>query len=140
VRRAVELETSSVAHARHDPRSGTLIIKKGSPTSVTAGNATFVFDPATGHLTSASNGNQPRVYGMRPTIWRPMNHTEMIIVKAEKGVQSLPDLNRYTPSVKTWTITEQADRPSFTPKWITWSIERIDSRLSMTMQFEPAES
>lgn len=79
---------------------------EGDKLVVRVGDARYAFDPRTGLLDSASMKGEPRLAGTKPTIWRPMNESERIIIKSEGGLQDLPDLNAFRATVGDWKVTE----------------------------------
>ncbi len=85
-----------------------LTVTQGKEVVVKIGDSTYIFDPQSAQLTSAALRGVPVIAGMRPTIWRPMNSTEQIIVDAEGGVKDLPDLNQYHTVVHSWKVTRFA--------------------------------
>lgn len=105
-KRTVELtpQLSEVSAASEEA----LTVTQGKEVVVKIGDSTYIFDPQSAQLTSAALRGVPVIAGMRPTIWRPMNSTEQIIVDAEGGVKDLPDLNQYHTVVHSWKVTRFA--------------------------------
>jgi len=72
---------------------------------VTAGPATYEFDPATARLLSASLGAQKLITGSRFTSWRPLGANDVVVMRSRPADL---DLNQYTTAVKSWKVTESA--------------------------------
>ena len=80
-------------------------VRTGKTVTVTAGTATYEFDPASARLLSASNGAVKLITGSRFTIWRPLGANDVVLLRNRPADL---DLNKYTTAVKSWKVTESA--------------------------------
>jgi beta-galactosidase len=103
--RAIELlpggPASEPAHVTQAP----VRVRSGKTVIVSAGPATYEFDPASARLMSASNGAVKLLTGSRFTIWRPLGPNDVVLMRSRPADV---DLNKYTTAVKGWKITEGA--------------------------------
>ena len=105
--RAIELLPSGPA-APEAVRGGQsqVRVRGGKTVMVTAGPASYEFDPASARLVAASIGAQKLVTGSRFTIWRPLGANDVVLMRSRPA--DLPDLNKYTTAVKSWKVAESA--------------------------------
>jgi hypothetical protein len=61
---------------------------------VTAGQASYEFDPATARLVGATFGTEKLITGSRTTIWRALGPNDTVLIRARAA--ELPDLDEYT--------------------------------------------
>ncbi|MFT4090086.1 MAG: glycoside hydrolase family 2 TIM barrel-domain containing protein [Asticcacaulis sp.] len=99
-KRTVELRPTQIPEIRPVILTPT-VAKTAATVTVTAGTNSYVFDTSTGQLVSASRGGKVQIGDVRPTIWRPLNHTETLKM-SEKRV----DLNIYKATVTDWKVNE----------------------------------
>ena len=70
--------------------------------TVTAGTASYEFDPATAALISMSSGAAKLLAGSHFTIWRPLGANDVLNLRTRP--ETVPDLNKYTVAVKSWKL------------------------------------
>ncbi|WP_300600752.1 glycoside hydrolase family 2 TIM barrel-domain containing protein [Niabella sp.] len=83
------------------------VLDQGKLVTVTAGKATYVFDPAPGQLIAAQLDGLKIIDGISPTIWHNLDPNERVAfgeARSEKAV----DLNRYQQKVITWKVEDSA--------------------------------
>jgi beta-galactosidase len=80
-------------------------VRTGKTVTVTAGPATYEFDPASARLLSASNGAVKLITGSRFTLWRPLGPNDVVLLRNRPADL---DLNKYTTAVKSWKVSESA--------------------------------
>jgi len=107
--RSVELVRSLAPPAPASTMARPVVETDGDRLSVRVGEAQYGFDPRTGLLASAAFAGEPRLIGTKPTIWRPMNASERIIIKSEGGFEDLPDLNAYRANVSRWKVDQKGE-------------------------------
>jgi beta-galactosidase len=100
-RRAVELlpEGPVESRVRTLPRSP-VRVRTGKTVVVTAGQVSYEFDPATAQLVGAAIDAEKVITGSRATIWRPLGPNDTVLIRSRAA--ELPDLDKYTISVKSW--------------------------------------
>ena len=105
VERSVELlaEGPTAEPARSVP--ATVRVRSAKTVTVTAGTASYEFDPASARLISASAGTAKVIAGSRFTIWRPLGPNEVLNQRMQSG--AVADLNKYTVAVKSWKVTKE---------------------------------
>jgi beta-galactosidase len=81
-------------------------VRNGKTVLVTVGSASYEFDPASSQLISASAGSAKLISGSRFTIWRPLGANDTLNLRTP--LASVADLNKYTVSVKSWKVAEEA--------------------------------
>jgi beta-galactosidase len=106
VERAVELLADGPAPEPARSVPSQVRVRKGKTVAVTAGSASYEFDPATAQLISASAGTAKVVSGSRFTIWRPLGANDVLTQRMQPD--AVPDLNKYSVAVKSWKVTEEA--------------------------------
>ena len=107
--RSVELAPAFSPHPR-DKAAVRVEVHGDSPVIVTAGRATYEFDPRTAALTAVKLGEKPLITACRPTIWRAPNEEELAIYHRAGPIEAeLPDLNHYSTQVKSWKVTQNGD-------------------------------
>jgi len=107
VRRSVELLVSGPAPVQAPVIPAQVRVRSGKTVVVTAGQATYEFDPASGRLVSASVGASKVITGSLFTIWRPLNQNDLIL-PLRINPANIADLNKYTTAVKSWKLIEEA--------------------------------
>lgn len=107
-RKAVELEPFMKPAQSISPTLKLSVIK-GEAVIVEAGEARYIFNPASGHLTSAEIQGKSLITGLQPIIWRPLDPCETSII-GSKRVHELVNLNQYTPSITEWNVEDGGDR------------------------------
>jgi beta-galactosidase len=105
-RRSVELLFDGPAPEPVRTTPAPVRMRPGKTLTVTAGPATYEFDPASARLVSASAGGAALVTGSRFTLWRPLNTNDLILVRTRPA--DIADLNQYTTAVKSWKVAEDA--------------------------------
>jgi beta-galactosidase len=105
VERAVELLADGPAPEPARSVPSPVKVKTGKTVMVTAGAASYEFDPATAHLVSASAGTARLISGSRFTIWRPLGANDVLTLRMQPD--AVPDLNKNTVAVKSWKVTEE---------------------------------
>jgi len=103
-RRAVELLPNPPAPESARGIQPQVRVRTGRTVIVTAGTASYEFDPASARLVSASSGARKIVTGSRFTLWRPMGANDDILIRTRPA--DIADLNRYTTAVKSWKVTQ----------------------------------
>ena len=104
VERAVELLAEGPAPERARSVQSQVRLHNAKTVAVTAGASSYEFDPATARLISASAGNAKVICGSRFTIWRPLGANDVLTQRMRPD--AVPDLNKYSVSVKSWKVTE----------------------------------
>jgi beta-galactosidase len=105
VTRAVELLADGPAPEPARSVPSQVRVRNGKTVAVTAGSASYEFDPATARLVSASAGTSKVVNGSRFTIWRPLGPSDVLTQRMPPD--AVPDLNKYSVAVKSWKVTEE---------------------------------
>jgi beta-galactosidase len=105
ITRAVELLADGPAPEPARSVPSQVRVRNGKTVAVTAGSASYEFDPATARLISASAGTAKIVNGSRFTIWRPLGPSDVLTQRMQPG--GVPDLNKYSVAVKSWKVTEE---------------------------------
>ena len=103
VERAVELLADGAAPEPARSVPSPVRVRNGKTVAVTAGSASYEFDPATARLISASAGTAAVITGSRFTIWRPLGANEVLTQRIQPD--AVPDLNKYSVAVKSWKVT-----------------------------------
>jgi len=106
VERAVELQADGPAPEPARSAPSPVRVRSAKTVVVTAGSASYEFNPATSQLISASAGNAKVISASRFTIWRPLGPNDVLNLRTP--VASVADLNKYSVSVKSWKVTEEA--------------------------------
>jgi beta-galactosidase len=106
VERAVELRADGPAPEPARPVESPVRVRNGKTVLVTVGSASYEFDPASSQLISASAGSAKLISGSRFTIWRPLGANDTLNLRTP--LASVADLNKYTVSVKSWKVAEEA--------------------------------
>jgi beta-galactosidase len=101
--RAVELLPGGAAPEAVRASQFQVKVRAGKTVTVTAGPATYEFDPASARLVAASNGAVKLITGSRFTIWRPLGPNDVVLMRSRPADL---DLNKYTTAVKSWKVTE----------------------------------
>ena len=101
--RAVELLPGGAAPEAVRASQFQVKVRTGKTMTVTAGAATYEFDPASARLVAASNGAVKLITGSRFTIWRPLGPNDVVLMRSRPADL---DLNKYTTAVKSWKVTE----------------------------------
>lgn len=83
-------------------------IDRSAGLTIRSGTQTFRFDPATGQLASVHVGDRLVLEDMKPALWRPYTSTETWVT-SWGDMKNAPDLNRATPKLRSWKVTEQDD-------------------------------
>jgi beta-galactosidase len=104
--RAVELLPDGPAPEAARATQPPLRVRSGRTVVITAGAATYEFDPNAGQLISASAGGAKLIAGARFTLWRPMNANDAILIRTRPA--DIPDLNKYKTTLKSWKLAESA--------------------------------
>ena len=104
--RAVELLADGPAPEPASAMEKPIRVRSGKTVVITAGPATYEFDPNSGQLISASAGGAKLIAGARFTLWRPMNANDTVLVRTRPA--DIPDLNQYKTAVKSWKLAESA--------------------------------
>ena len=104
-RRAVELLPGGAAPEPVGTTQSAVRERTGKTVIVTAGPASYEFDPASARLLSASNGAVKLITGSRFTIWRPLGPNDVVLLRNRPADL---DLNKYTTAVKSWKVSESA--------------------------------
>lgn len=97
-RRTVELRSTQVPEATA-MAAPVQLDKQDGKIAARVGDSTYVFDTQTGQLSSASYRGATRISDVKPTIWRALNHTEML-----KQKDDFVDLNKFTPTVNSFKV------------------------------------
>ena len=105
VERAVELLADGPAPEAARPVLSQVRVRNGKSVAVTAGSASYEFDPATARLISASAGTAKLISSSRFTIWRPLGPNDVLTMRMQPD--AMPDLNKYSVAVKGWKVTEE---------------------------------
>ena len=105
VERAVELLAEGPAPQPARPAPSQVRVHNAKTVAVTVGSASYEFDPATARLISASAGTAKVISGSRFTIWRPLGPSDVLTQRMPPD--AVPDLNKYSVSVKSWKVTEE---------------------------------
>jgi beta-galactosidase len=105
VERAVELLADGPAPEPARSVPAQVRVRNGKTVAVTAGSASYEFDPATARLISASAGTAKVVSGSRFTIWRPLGANDVLTQRTPAN--AVPDLNQYSVAVKSWKVTTE---------------------------------
>ena len=105
VERAVELLADGPAPEPARSVPSQVRVRNGKTVAVTAGSASYEFDPATARLMSASAGTAKVVSGSRFTIWRPLGANDVLTLRTPPD--AVPDLNKYSVAVKSWKVTQE---------------------------------
>jgi beta-galactosidase len=105
VARAVELLADGPAPEPARPVPSPVRVRSGKTVVVTAGSASYEFDPSTAGLISLAAGTAKVISGSRFTIWRPLGANDVLNLRMQPG--AVPDLNKYTVAVKSWKVTEE---------------------------------
>jgi beta-galactosidase len=105
VERAVELLADGPAPEPARSVPSQVRVRNGKTVAVTAGSASYEFDPATAQLISASAGTAKVVSGSRFTIWRPLGPNDVLTQRMQPN--AVPDLNKYSVAVKSWKVTTE---------------------------------
>ncbi|WP_221406059.1 glycoside hydrolase family 2 TIM barrel-domain containing protein [Epilithonimonas lactis] len=103
-RKSVELY-SKVQRTEIRPSGKLSVVKSGDNTTVTAGDAKYIFDVKSGQLISAGLKENRLITDLRPTIWRKLDRSEVSVIGKKEASQA-PDLNQYVQSVKSWEVKE----------------------------------
>jgi len=106
VQRAVELLADGPAPEPARSVQSQVRVRSGRTVVVTAGSASYEFDPATARLISASAGAAKVISGSRFTIWRPLGANDVLTLRMQPD--AVPDLNKYAVAVKSWNVSEEA--------------------------------
>ena len=106
VERAVELRRRVRRLSHFRSVFSPVRVRTGKTVAVTAGSASYEFDPATARLISASAGTAKVISGSRFTIWRPLGPNDVLNLRTQPD--AVADLNKYSVSVKSWKVTEEA--------------------------------
>jgi beta-galactosidase len=147
VERSVELVANGPA-AQAPAGPAQIRVRQGKTVVVSAGTASYEFDPATATLVSASVGAAKVVTGSKFTIWRPLGQNDTILPLRIRPAD-IVDLNKYTTTVKSWKVAESPsgvridaeaehkanDRNSFTVSY-TYEIGR-DGVLRVRYEVQP---
>lgn len=106
-RRSVELlPAAEAAPIRSAPVP--LVVEQGAEVIVRAGQASFVFDPKSGHLASIARAGKRVLGDFRPTLWRKLNDNETMLAKPEV-LAALPDLNAWRAVTREWRVESGVD-------------------------------
>ena len=105
VERAVELSPEGPAPEPARSVPSQVRVRNGKTVTVTAGSASYEFDPASARLISASAGTSQVISGSRFTIWRPLGANDVLNLRMQPD--AVPDLNKYTVAVKGWKVAEE---------------------------------
>jgi len=105
VQRAVELFADGPPPEPARPVLSPVRVRTGKTVAVTAGSASYEFDPATAGLISVSAGTAKVISGSRFTIWRPLGANDVLNLRMQPG--AVPDLNKYSVAVKNWKVTQE---------------------------------
>jgi beta-galactosidase len=84
-RRAVELLPGGAAPEPVGTTQSAVRERTGKTVIVTAGPASYEFDPASARLLSASNGAVKLITGSRFTIWRPLGPNDVVLLRKPPG-------------------------------------------------------
>jgi beta-galactosidase len=103
-RRAVELLPAGPRQEKASAAGQQVRVHFGKTVSVTAGSSVYEFNPATALLASASIGGSKVVAGSRFVAWRPLGPNDTIVMRAGQA-NSMPDLNVYATTVKSWKVS-----------------------------------
>ena len=106
VERAVELLADGPASESVRTVQSQVRVRSAKTVVVTAGAASYEFDPVTARLISASAGTAKVISGSRFTIWRPLGANDVLNLRMQPD--AVPDLNKYSVAVKGWKVTEEA--------------------------------
>jgi beta-galactosidase len=106
VERAVELVADGPAPEPVRTVQSQVRVRSAKTVVVTAGAASYEFDPVTARLISASAGTAKVISGSRFTIWRPLGANDVLNLRMQPD--AVPDLNKYSVAVKGWKVTEEA--------------------------------
>jgi beta-galactosidase len=106
VERAVELLPNGPAPPPARPLLSPVRVRTAKTVLVTAGSASYEFDPASARLISASASGAKTISGSRFTIWRPLGDNDVLNLRTPAA--SAADLNKYSVSVKSWKLTQDA--------------------------------
>jgi beta-galactosidase len=113
-RRTVEL-----AHVGPAPATSTteapVTVDQGAQVVVRSGQASYVFDPASGQLASATLDGKPALAAMRPAVWRKLNPSETVQLKAGQA-DRLADLDTAQGRAANWKVTPGAGHVSISAK------------------------
>lgn len=113
-RRTVELVHAGPTHTVH-VAAAPVVVEKGAQLRITAGKASYAFDPASGQLAGATLDGVPVLGAMRPTLWRPLNPSETVQLKpAQKNLAV--DLDTARATVSRWQVLPGADEARITAK------------------------
>jgi len=104
--RAVELLAEGPAPEPARALQAPIKVRSGKTVVITAGAATYEFDPNSGQLISASAGATKLITGAHFTLWRPMNDNDAILIRTRPA--DMPDLNKYKIALKSWKLAESA--------------------------------
>jgi len=104
--RAVELLAEGPAPEPVRASQPPIRVRSGKTVAITAGAATYEFDPNSGQLMAASAGGAKLIAGARFTLWRPMNANDAVLVRTR--LADIPDLNKYQTVLKSWKLAESA--------------------------------
>jgi beta-galactosidase len=105
VERAVELVADGPAPEPARSVSIQVRVHSAKTVTVTAGTASYEFDPATASLISASAGTAKIISGSRFTIWRPLGANDVLNQRMQSG--AVADLNKYSVAVNGWKVAEE---------------------------------
>ena len=116
--------------------------------SITAGDVSYVFNPQTGHLVSATWGGKQLISDLRPVIWRKPDQSETSVIGRHE-VSKAVDLNKYTPSVLAWDVKQDKLQVSIQSK-VNYTVDRnnrftvdyrysigVDGKLSVHYELRP---
>jgi beta-galactosidase len=106
VQRAVELLADGPIPEPARSVQSQVRVRSGKTVVITAGSASYEFDPASARLISASAGTAKLISGSRFTIWRPLGPNDLLAQRRQPDL--VPDLNKYSVVVKSWKVTEEA--------------------------------
>lgn len=113
-RKAVELCPLNIPDNLLDGKEH-IVLTKDEMTTVDVGNVRYVFNPMTGHLVSAALHHNLLITELTPTLWEKPDHGAASVI-GNKLIRYIPDMNRNTPSVKSWNISEEADKVTIDAK------------------------
>ena len=105
-RNSVELCPETRIQAKPESQQE-ISVEQDKQVTIQVGDIRYVFDPSTGMLVSGVKDGQELVRDIRPVIWHPLDRSDISII-GKQTVRSLPDMNRYTATVKTWKVEQNA--------------------------------
>jgi beta-galactosidase len=101
--RSVEILRPPAPPAPH--RGVRLSVHKARTVTVSAGAATYEFDPQSARLTGIAANGKRVARELRLTLWRPLDRFELMGFKRYgTDATAFPDLDRYTTTVEKWNV------------------------------------